>query len=42
MKTYGDESKINLCAFRVNEHTWKTDNTELLKRLEAYKEVPLK
>ena len=42
IKSYGDESKINLFAFRVHDHTWQNENNELLKRLEAYKDVPLK
>ena len=32
-KNFGDESKINLYAFRVNEHFFAYENAELIKRL---------
>ena len=41
VKNYGDESKINLYAFRCNEHTWKNENSQLLRRLELYQNIPL-
>lgn len=41
IKNYGDEQKISLFAFRVNEHNWKNENSQLLKRLDLYQNVPL-
>ena len=41
VKNYGDESKISLYAFRCNEHAWKSDNNQLLKRLELYQNIPI-
>lgn len=35
-KNYGDEQKISLYAFKCNEHQWKFENSQLLKRLELY------
>ena len=41
MKSYGDEQKISLFAFRENEHSWRQENQQLIKRLELYQNVPL-
>jgi hypothetical protein len=41
IKNYGDEQKVSLYAFRVNPHYWKNENTQLLKRLELYQNIPL-
>ena len=42
LRSYGDEVKMNLYAFRLQPHNWRSENEQLIKRLEVYQNMPLK